>query len=490
MSFGSFVDLANNSAVTPFRDNFNVFSIENVVLTGLAGYAANLSGDDSDNTLVVSLNAFRDDGSSGVTIDGRDGNDFLRGSHGNDILIGGDGIDTISYENAFGGVLIALGNEQPQDTLSDGIDELSGFENLIGSAFADKLNGNELDNVIDGGSGADRMNGGLGNDTYYLDNGHDIIREAANSGIDTVHSSTYTYRLRANVENLILEDGGSKAAGNDLDNVLTGNDAVNLLSGREGNDTLYGNGGNDTLYGGFGSDELHGGAGDDKLDGGLDVDTLIGGIGDDTYFIRNSADIILEDAGGGHDEAKAFVDYALSSEIENLFLFSAAREGVGNAMDNLIRGTSSGDTIYGMDGNDTLRGLGGQDAIYGGGGNDLIYGGANLDTLSGGAGADQFRFDDRDLRIKSDGVETILDFSQQEGDKLNFRFMDADADTAGDQNFSFVGTNAFSGHAGEIRYEQIDGDTFVYGDTDGNGYADFQLMLVGQIDLQVADVVL
>jgi hypothetical protein len=61
---------------------------------------------------------------------------------------------------------------------------------------------------------------------------------------------------------------------------------------------------------------------------------------------------------------------------------------------------------------------------------------------------------------------------------------------AGDQAFTFIGDSAFSGVAGELRYGQAAGSTYVYGDTDGDGVADVVLALTGTIDLTVADLVL
>jgi hypothetical protein len=49
------------------------------------------------------------------------------------------------------------------------------IENLIGSAFADRLTGNEVDNRIDGGAGSDTLEGGSGNDTLNGGDGSDTV---------------------------------------------------------------------------------------------------------------------------------------------------------------------------------------------------------------------------------------------------------------------------------------------------------------------------
>ncbi len=68
-------------------------------------------------------------------------NDTLEGNGGNNVLTGGAGIDTVSYEHALAGVTVSLAVTTAQNTIGAGTDTLSGFENLIGSAFNDTLTG-------------------------------------------------------------------------------------------------------------------------------------------------------------------------------------------------------------------------------------------------------------------------------------------------------------------------------------------------------------
>ena len=48
------------------------------------------------------------------------------------------------------------------------------------------------------------MSGGDGDDTYIVDDAGDPVTEAAGRGIDTVQSSSVSFTLGANVENLTL----------------------------------------------------------------------------------------------------------------------------------------------------------------------------------------------------------------------------------------------------------------------------------------------
>lgn len=102
------------------------------------------------------------------------------------------------------------------------------------------------------------MYGGVGDDTYLIDNADDTVFELAGEGIDTVRSSR-TYALTPNVEHLVLTGTGAiNGTGNVLDNSISGTIAANMLSGGAGADVLAGGKGSDTyLFGrGGGADRI------------------------------------------------------------------------------------------------------------------------------------------------------------------------------------------------------------------------------------------
>lgn len=148
---------------------------------------------------------------------------------------------------------------------------------------------------------------------------------------------------------------------------------------------------------------------------------------------------------------------------------------------DLAEGDLIGSTLSGGDGNDTLTG---------GTGADVLSGGVGADLLRGGAGGDLFVFNEGDLTVRRTGTDTIRDFHADEGDRIVLTDIDADTHSADDQAFAFIGTQAFDGIAGELRYEQRGSYALVMGDVNGDGRADFAIQVNGVVALDNADFTL
>jgi Ca2+-binding RTX toxin-like protein len=149
---------------------------------------------------------------------------------------------------------------------------------------------------------------------------------------------------------------------------------------------------------------------------------------------------------------------------------------------------ASGDMVIGGRGSDTLTGRAGHDTLVGGAGNDLLSGDGGHDALSGGLGADTFNFGGD--YPTAGGVDTILDFSRLDGDKIKLHSIDANTSTTTNDAFRFIGTDAFHRVAGELRYVVENGQSVVMGDVNGDGSADFTIKVVGATTLTGSDFIL
>lgn len=285
---------------------------------------------------------------------------------------------------------------------------------------------------------ATELIGGAGNDTYVIDDGTQLVTEAAYEGLDTVESGV-TYALSAEVERLTLTGVSAiNGTGNSQDNTLTGNSGDNVLDGGAGNDTLIGGEGNDTflvdgayeevvelanqgtdlvlstlshtlganlenltltgtssiagtgnelnnaLNGNGAANVLTGLAGDDNLNGGAGADTMRGGVGNDLYIVDNAGDSVVELANEGIDSVASSINYTLGSNVENLLLTgTAAINGTGNSLDNSVTGNS---------------------------GSNVLNGGSGADTMSGGAGNDTYTVDnagDAVIELSNEGADRV-----------------------------------------------------------------------------------
>jgi len=368
-----------------------------------------------------------------------------------------------------------------------GDDTLNGTNSadlIFGFGGNDILFGNGGSDQLDGGTGADAMSGGTGNDIYFVDDVGDTVSESAGEGTDQVRTTLAAYALGANVEKLRFTGSGSfTGTGNDLNNEIEGGASADILYGGDGYDYLIGRGGSDTLYGGADGDTLDGGSGADQMEGGT---------GDDVYLVDDSGDTVVEASGEGTDLVyTTLASYTLGADVENLDYnaFTGNFAGTGNSLDNDIYGGSGTDTLSGLDGADELRGEGGADTLLGGNGDDLLIGGTGADTSTGGAGTDTFRLSTQYESGLGASADRITDFASGT-DVIDLGFVDADTTAGGNQAFTFVGNAAFSSTAGELRYYDDGTDTWVQGDTNGDGMADFEIALTGVLTLVATDFIL
>ena len=174
-----------------------------------------------------------------------------------------DGFDFETFELFFQGDITGLGG----DVRAHGSDIGIGVLDFTGTAGADVLEGNLLNNILDGLDGDDKLVGNQGNDTLLGGLGNDTLN--GGDGDDSINGGPEFGDLR---------DVIFAGAGNDIINAAGGNDLV------------YGQDGNDTIAGGFGTDELRGQDGDDVITGSALSDLVFGGAGND--FVNG---------GWGHD---------------------------------------------------------------------------------------------------------------------------------------------------------------------------------------------
>ena len=143
-------------------DSQNTFGSDRDTLIGIE----NLVGSAFDDTLAGDSGANRLEGGAGSDrVKGGAGDDVIVGGAGDDVLSGNGGVDTASYAGAAAGVTVTLGLKVAQDTGGAGVDLVTGFENLVGSAHDDVLTGDKTGNALTGGAGDDRLTGGAGADS-------------------------------------------------------------------------------------------------------------------------------------------------------------------------------------------------------------------------------------------------------------------------------------------------------------------------------------
>lgn len=191
-------------------------SIEN--LSGSI-YNDSLTGDGSSNSLYGGLG---DD-----TLDGGAGNDTYVVDSVSDVVseLDNNGTDTVLIRSAL--LTYTLGS-YIENLEYVGVSDFSGHGNnlnnlLVGGSGNDRFVGDVGNDTLDGGMGNNTMVGGAGDDVYIVNSRGDVINEVNGEGVDTVITSLMSLTLANEVE--ILRYVGSDnfyGVGNNLDNTLVG----------------------------------------------------------------------------------------------------------------------------------------------------------------------------------------------------------------------------------------------------------------------------
>jgi Ca2+-binding RTX toxin-like protein len=318
--------------------------------------------------------------------------------------------------------------------------------------------------------------------------------------------------------------------GTNVANIIKGTALADVINGLGGNDSLYGLAGADVIDGGAGNDYLSGGDGNDVLIGGSGYNDYYGGAGADTYrmsartgalfsddliYDMTDGDLIDLSAWGVSDfnqvmammrygyygaemdayyngvhHVLAFANTAIWQFEEDDFVYSTAAGGTqtGTAREDVLFGSTGADTLNGGGARDKLLGGLGNDILKGGAGNDDLTGGAGRDVMTGGAGIDWFIFDNATESGLGANRDVIADFVRGT-DRIDLCDIDARDALTGNQAFAWLGTGALTG-AGQLRYEHVGGNTIIYGSTDADAAAEFEIQLTGVHNLTASDFLL
>ncbi len=207
---------------------------------------------------------------------------------------------------------------------------------------------------------------------------------------------------------------------------------------------------------------------------------------------------------GGVVHTGTFTITVLNVDPELVGGNNAANKLVGGAFADTFSGDGGADTLRGQGGNDKLFGGSGNDTLLGEGGNDILSGDVGADRLTGGAGRnsmtgganrDVFDFNALGEMGKNFATRDVVRDFQHSIDDIDLSTIDA-MSGPGNQKFSFIGTNAFTGVKGQLHWFQqnfagtANDKTIVEGDVNGDGKADFQIEITGLKVLTKGDFIL
>ncbi|MCP5342273.1 MAG: hypothetical protein H6901_08665 [Rhodobacteraceae bacterium] len=377
---------------------------------------------------------------------------YLNIGYYGDVAIEPDESFTVDFTNLTGAVFDnGLGSATATVTILDNDGGGTAGANGTGPDFtlisgptsgSDILRGTPLDDIIHGLAGNDTIYGLGSDDTLYGDGQNDLIMASGGNDLAYGGSGDDTLYGGWGSDTLTGGTGDDSVFGGSWGDLLGGDGGNDLVNGQDGDDRVYGGWGSDTLQGGNGNDSLYGGTWGDLLGGEGGNDLVYGQDGHDRLYGSWGSDTLL--GGTGNDSL------------------------YGGTWGDVLGGDAGNDFLNGQGGHDRLYGGAGADTLYGGNGNDTLVGGAGPDRMSGNAGADVFVFRSQAEVGLGGARDVIADFTGGQ-DMMDFSAM----------GMSFSGASGFTSTAGEMIALASGGDTILAGDIDGDGVADFEVMLLG-----------
>jgi len=349
-------------------------------------------------------------GHGGDKISGGSGSDWIRGGPNGDTYSGGDGVDTISYADttpafdSLSGVEVNLGSGAIQTP--DGTETASGVQNLLGSAFDDKIQGTGGSDGLDGGPGGDKLTGGGGGDQLNGGPGNDscdvtLGDKTTACGLGAVHETppdarpagAYVYMDPRGPDPGLYVLGHQGSAGDDV--LVTAANGLFSVTSRAGTAIARLAGSIDTCS------ALAAVVNCPAPSTALSFVTVWGDAGDDHLSLAGnypSTMTTVMDGGPGNDT----LDGTPGDDV-------------------LFSGQSGNDVLNGGDGSDALLALGtGGDKLNGGNGNDQLVSDdvCQGHDYNGGAGFDIAGFARYKFQPKN-GVRATLGGTASDPDRGN-----------------------------------------------------------------------
>ena len=128
------------------------------------------------------------------------------------------------------------------------------------------------------------------------------------------------------------------------------------------------------------------------------------------------------------------------------------------------------DTMIGLDGSDVMNGQNDVDLLLGLKGKDKLYGVGGGDLMLGGKGQDRFVYKDITESLAFKGLRDMI-FGFQKKDKIDLKALNKD------ETLTFIESEKFSGVAGEVRFNVGLKTSSLQLDTDGDGSAEFEILM-------------